>query len=67
LLTQVRRAGEVSLQDVGFVDAVRGGKVLPVAAVAGFGAGVLLGDGSALGAQAVSRPLPGGSDQRWRD
>ena len=54
LLSRVRRSGEVPLQDVGFVGAVRGGKVTPVAAVTGFeGDKVLLADGSALGAQAV--------------
>jgi putative flavoprotein involved in K+ transport len=54
LLSRVRRVGEVPLQDVGFVAAVRGGKVTPVAAVAGFeGDKVLLADGSAIGAQAV--------------
>jgi putative flavoprotein involved in K+ transport len=54
LLARVRRTGEVPLQDVGFVAAVRSGKVTPVAAVAGFENGkVLLADGSALDAQAV--------------
>ena len=54
LLSRVRRVGEVPLQDVGFVAAVRGGKVTPVAAVTGFeGDKVLLADGSAIGAQAV--------------
>ena len=54
LLSRVRRAGEVPLQDVGFVAAVRGGKVTPVAAVTGFaGDKVLLADGSAIVAQAV--------------
>jgi putative flavoprotein involved in K+ transport len=54
LLSRVRRVGEVPLQDVGFVEAVRGGKVTPVAAVTGFeGDKVLLADGSAIGAQAV--------------
>jgi putative flavoprotein involved in K+ transport len=54
LLARVRRTGEVPLQDVGFVGAVRGGKVTPVAAVTGFeGDKVLLADGSAIGAQAV--------------
>jgi hypothetical protein len=54
LLSRVRRVGEVPLQDVGFVGAVRGGKVTPVAAVTGFdGDKVLLADGSAIGAQAV--------------
>jgi putative flavoprotein involved in K+ transport len=54
LLSRVRRTGEVPLQDVGFVGAVRSGKVTPVAAVTGFdGDKVLLADGSALGAQAV--------------
>jgi putative flavoprotein involved in K+ transport len=54
LLSRVRRVGEVPLQDVGFIGAVRSGKVTPVAAVTGFeGDKVLLADGSALGAQAV--------------
>ena len=54
LLTRVRRVGEVPLQDVGFVGAVRGGRVTPVAAVTGFeGDKVLLADGSAIVAQAV--------------
>jgi putative flavoprotein involved in K+ transport len=54
LLTRVRRVGEVPLQDVGFVGAVRSGAVTPVAAVTGFeGDKVLLADGSAISAQAV--------------
>jgi putative flavoprotein involved in K+ transport len=54
LLARVRRVGEVPLQDVGFIGAVRGGTVTPVAAVTGFeGDKVLLADGSAVGAQAV--------------
>jgi len=54
LLSRVRRVGEVPLQDVGFVAAVRAGTVTPVAAVTGFdGDKVLLADGSALAAQAV--------------
>jgi putative flavoprotein involved in K+ transport len=54
LLSRVRRVGEVPLQDVGFVGAVRSGKVTPVAAVTGFeGDKVLLADGSAISAQAV--------------
>jgi putative flavoprotein involved in K+ transport len=54
LMTRVRRVGEVPLQDVGFVAAVRGGAVTPVAAVTGFdGDQVLLADGSAVAAQAV--------------
>jgi putative flavoprotein involved in K+ transport len=54
LLARVRRVGEVPLQDVGFVGAVRSGKVTPVAAVIGFdGDKVLLADGSAIGPQAV--------------
>ena len=54
LLSRVRRVGEVPLQDVGFIEAVRGGKVQPVAAVTGFdGDKVLLADGSAINAQAV--------------
>ena len=52
--SRVRRVGEVPLQDVGFVGAVRSGKVTPVAAVTGFeGDKVLLADGSAIAAQAV--------------
>lgn len=54
LLTRVRRTGEVPLQDVGFVQAVRAGAVTPAAAVTGFeGEKVLLADGSAVAAQAV--------------
>jgi putative flavoprotein involved in K+ transport len=54
LLARVRRTGEVPLQDVGFVRAVRSGKVTPVAAVTGFeGDKVLLADGSTISAQAV--------------
>ena len=54
LLTRVRRSGEVPLQDVGFVAAVRSRTVTPVAAVTGFaGDKVLLADGSAITAQAV--------------
>ncbi len=54
LLSRVRRAGEVPLQDVGFIAAVRGGKVTPVAAVTGFdGDKVLLADGTAISPQAV--------------
>ncbi len=54
LMTRVRRVGEVPLQDVGFVGAVRSGTVTPVAAVTGFeGDKVLLADGSAISPQAV--------------
>jgi putative flavoprotein involved in K+ transport len=54
LMSRVRRVGEVPLQDVGFIAAVRSGKVTPVAAVTGFeGDKVLLADGSAIAAQAV--------------
>jgi putative flavoprotein involved in K+ transport len=54
LLSRVRRNGEVPLQDVGFIEAVRSRKVTPVAAVTGFeGDKVLLADGSAIAAQAV--------------
>ena len=54
LLSRVRRVGEVPLQDVGFIAAVRSGTVTPVAAVTGFEGGkVLLADGSAVDAQAV--------------
>jgi putative flavoprotein involved in K+ transport len=54
LLSRAQRAGEVPLQDVGFVGAVRSGKVTPVAAVTGFdGEKALLADGSALSPQAV--------------
>jgi putative flavoprotein involved in K+ transport len=54
LLSRVRRTGEVPLQDVGFIGAVRSRAVTPVAAVTGFaGDKVLLADGSAIAAQAV--------------
>jgi putative flavoprotein involved in K+ transport len=54
LLSRVRHVGEVPLQDVGFVGAVRSGTVTPVAAVTGFdGDKVLLADGSAIAAQVV--------------
>jgi putative flavoprotein involved in K+ transport len=54
LLSRVRRTGEVPLQDVGFIAAVRSRAVTPVAAVTGFqGDKVLLADGSAIAAQAV--------------
>jgi putative flavoprotein involved in K+ transport len=54
LLSRVRRTGEVPLQDVGFIGAVRSRMVTPVAAVTGFeGDKVLLADGSAIAAQAV--------------
>jgi putative flavoprotein involved in K+ transport len=54
LMSRVRRTGEVPLQDVGFVGAVRSRAVTPVAAVTGFaGDKVLLADGSAIAAQAV--------------
>jgi hypothetical protein len=54
LMTRVRRVGEVPLQDVGFIGAVRSGTVTPVAAVTGFeGDKVLLADGSAISPQAV--------------
>jgi putative flavoprotein involved in K+ transport len=54
LMSRVRRTGEVPLQDVGFIAAVRGGTVTPVAAVTGFtGDKVLLADGSSVAAQAV--------------
>jgi putative flavoprotein involved in K+ transport len=54
LLSRVRRVGEVPLQDVGFVAAVRAGKVTPVAAVTGVeGDKVLLADGAAVSPQAV--------------
>jgi putative flavoprotein involved in K+ transport len=54
LMTRVRRVGEVPLQDVGFIAAVRSGQVTPVAAVTGFeGDKVLLADGSAISPQAV--------------
>ena len=53
-MTRVRRVGEVPLQDVGFVGAVRSGTVTPVAAVTGLdGDKVLLADGSAISPQAV--------------
>jgi putative flavoprotein involved in K+ transport len=54
LLSRVRRSGEVPLQDIGFIEAVRSRKVTPVATVTGFaGDKVLLADGSAIAAQAV--------------
>jgi putative flavoprotein involved in K+ transport len=54
LMTRVRRVGEVPLQDVGFIAAVRSGAVTPVAAVTWFeGDKVLLADGSAISPQAV--------------
>ena len=54
LMSRVRRVGEVPLQDVGFVGAVRSGTVTPVAAVTGLdGDKVLLADGSAISPQAV--------------
>jgi putative flavoprotein involved in K+ transport len=54
LMTRVRRVGEVPLQDVGFIGAVRSGAVTPVAAVTGLdGDKVLLADGSAISPQAV--------------
>ena len=54
LMSRVRQAGEVPLQDVGFIAAVRSGRVTPVAAVTGFeGDKVQLADGSAIAAQAV--------------
>ena len=54
LMSRVRRVGEVPLQDVGFIAAVRSGGVTPVAAVTGFeGDKVLLADGSAIAPQAV--------------
>ena len=54
LLSRVRCSGEVPLLDVGFVGAVRNGKVTPVAAVTGFdGDSVLLADGSGITPQAV--------------
>jgi putative flavoprotein involved in K+ transport len=54
LMSRVRRVGEVPLQDVGFVAAVRSGAVTPVAAVTGFeGDKVVLADGSAISPQAV--------------
>ena len=54
LLSRVRRTGEVPLQDVGFIGAVRSGRVTPVAAVTGFdGDKVLLADGTAISPQAV--------------
>jgi len=54
LMTRVRRVGEVPLQDVGFIGAVRRGAVTPVAAVTGFdGDKVLLADGSSVSPQAI--------------
>ncbi|HET7660823.1 MAG TPA: NAD(P)/FAD-dependent oxidoreductase [Oryzihumus sp.] len=46
--------GEIPVLDVGLVDAVRGGRVQPVAGVAGFdGSRVLLADGSAVEPEVV--------------
>jgi len=54
LLTRVRRTGEVPLQDVGFVAAVRAGQVTPVAAVTALEDGkVVLADGTTINPQAV--------------
>lgn len=54
LLTRVRRTGEVPLQDVGFVAAVRAGQVTPVAAVTALEGGkVVLADGTTISPQAV--------------
>ena len=54
LLTRVRRSGEVPLQDVGFVAAVRAGQVTPVAAVTALEDGkVVLADGTTINPQAV--------------
>ncbi|MFD4869279.1 flavin-containing monooxygenase [Streptomyces sp. NPDC058412] len=48
------KEGSIPVQDVGLVDAVRGGRVEPVAAVASFdGAEVVLADGSRIGPDAV--------------
>ncbi|MGW5849193.1 flavin-containing monooxygenase [Streptomyces sp. NPDC055254] len=48
------REGAIPVQDVGLVDAVRGGRVEPVAAVTGFDGGqVLLADGSRITPDAV--------------
>ncbi|MCX5376705.1 NAD(P)/FAD-dependent oxidoreductase [Streptomyces sp. NBC_00091] len=48
------REGAIPVQDVGLIDAVRAGRVEPVAAVASFdGAGVLLADGTRITPDAV--------------
>lgn len=48
------REGSIPVQDVGIIDAVRSGKVEPVAAVEGFdGAEVLLADGTRITPDAV--------------
>ncbi|MGW6978694.1 flavin-containing monooxygenase [Streptomyces sp. NPDC054932] len=48
------RQGSIPVQDVGLIDAVRSGKVEPVAAVESFdGAGVVLADGSRITPDAV--------------
>jgi putative flavoprotein involved in K+ transport len=49
LYTRVLRDGAIPVQDVGIIDAVRAGKVEPVASVVGFDAdGVQLADGSTI-------------------
>jgi putative flavoprotein involved in K+ transport len=49
LYTRVRRDGAIPVQDVGLIDAVRTGKVEPVASVVGFdGAEVRLADGATI-------------------
>jgi putative flavoprotein involved in K+ transport len=52
--TSIVRDRKVPVQDVGFIQAVQGGQVTPVAAVTGFeGDKVLLADGSAVSPQVV--------------
>ena len=54
LLTRVRRDRAIPVQDVGIVDAIRDGRVTPVAALAGFdGAEAVLADGTRLTPDAV--------------
>ncbi|HET7799882.1 MAG TPA: NAD(P)/FAD-dependent oxidoreductase, partial [Humibacillus xanthopallidus] len=49
LLTRVERDNAIPVQDVGVIDAIRSGRVEPVAALASFdGDGVVLSDGSRL-------------------
>lgn len=54
LLTRVRRDGAIPVQDVGIVDAIRSGRVRPVAALAAFeGPDALLADGTRVAPDAV--------------
>ncbi len=63
LLTRVERDNAIPVQDVGIIDAIRAGRVEPVAALASFdGDAVVLSDGSRLAARrrrARHRLLPG--------